>query len=189
MLEKKTLHEGYTQLYEYKLAVESLYPKSHSSTIQSREILHCNDSIIVLVFAPEIDSFVLCQEFRAGVFFNKDHDDPFIFECVAGAIDKKQAPEEIAKIEVIEETGLIPGELKHIATVYASPGRVTEKTHLYFTEVAGTPKTGIFGIAHEGEEIVTHIIERKKLFQMMDEKKINDSMLLLSLSWFRLNQK
>lgn len=182
---KKNLYVGFNQLDEYDLQVPSLNLNNPDSRICRREILKCSDAVFILIYAPEIDSFVFCQEFRAGVFINPSADDPFILECAAGMIDRESNPEQIARAEVYEETGLTAGDLQLIAAVYSSPGRITEKVYVYFTEVMGVPTTGIFGLADEHEEIITHLIKREEVYRMMDELKIIDSMTLLALNWFR----
>ncbi len=180
---QQVLHAGFNRLCEYTLNVPSLDPAKPVRHIE-REVLHCSDSVVVLIYAPEVDSFVLGREFRTGVFFNAGSDDPYIFECVAGMIDKDLSAEETARAEVWEEAGLRADKLELIATVYSSPGRITEKSHVFYNEIAGTPIAGLHGISGE-EEIATQIIKRTDAYQMMDTFKIIDGMTLLALNWFR----
>ena len=187
VLAKKILYEGFNNVYACELEVPSLDPKKNYNRSFKREVIQCSDAVFVLIYAPCCDSFVFCQEFRAGVFFNKNDDDPFIFECVAGMIDRDHLPEEIARAEVYEEAGLTAGKLQLIAKAYSSPGRMTEKVYFFYTEVAGTPQSGLFGLETENEDIATHIIKRTDAYKMMDELKIMDSMTLLALNWFRAN--
>jgi ADP-ribose pyrophosphatase len=181
------LYEGFNNVYACELAVPSLDTKKDYNRPFKREIIQCSDAVFVLIYAPDIDSFVFCQEFRAGVFFNKSGDDPFILECVAGMIDRDDSPEEIARTEVYEEAGLTAGKLQLIAKAYSSPGRMTEKVYFFYTEVTGTPQQGLFGLETEHEDIATHIIKRADAYKMIDELKIMDSMTLLALNWFRAN--
>jgi len=185
ILNKKKLYEGFNRAYDFEFEVPSLNNDKNNKTLIKREVIECSDAVFVLVYAPELDSFVLCQEFRAGVFCHADSDDPFIIDSVAGMIDRDSSPAEIARAEVYEETGLTPGKLQLIAIVYSSPGRMTEKVHVYYTEVSGKPQGGIHGLAGEHEEIATHIIKRQDVYKMMDDFKILDAMTLLALNWFR----
>jgi ADP-ribose pyrophosphatase len=189
LISKKTLYKGHSELYKYQMQVKSQDLSKHTARTMQREILHTYDAVVVLIYAADNDSFILCKEFRPGVFFNKAHDDPYIYECVAGMIDKNKTPEETAYQEIQEEAGLKAEHLQLITTVYSSPGHMTEKTYIYFTELKGTPKTGMFGLAEEGEEISTHLIKRDVAYQMMDEMKIKDAMTLLALYWFRAKYK
>lgn len=189
ILSKKLQYDGFVQIYAYDLKVGSLEPTQNPERRIQREVIHCSDAVSVLIFAPEIDSFVLCREFRVGVFLNQAQDDPYILQAVAGMVDKDKKPEEIALMEIKEEAGLEAGELTHIATAYTSPGRMTEKTYCYYTEVKGIPQNGLHGLPEEHEEIATCVLKREAVYKMMDELKIRDSMTLLALNWFRANKK
>lgn len=183
---KEKLYEGYLQLAKYKVEIPSLNPQKELIKSHPRELVTSADSILVLIYAPAKDSFVLCQEFRLGVFLNPNQDDPFILECVSGTIDKNSNPEDVAQKEIYEETGLSVSVLTKIARAYKSPGLMTEKCYFYYAEVAGVPQTGFHGV--DDEEIKTHLIERKKVYQLMDELKIMDCATLIALNWFRANK-
>ncbi len=189
ILTKKTLSAEIIKLYEYEFEIDSLNLDKKQTRKLKREIAHYGDSVFVLIFAPDIDSFIFTKEFRAGVFLNDSNDPPFIYGCVAGMIDEHKLPEEIARKEAKEEAGLDIDKLRLIASVYTSPGHVTEKTYIFYTEVEGTPKTGLFGLEHESEEIMTHVVKKSDVYKMMDELKIVDAMTLLALNWFRANEK
>jgi ADP-ribose pyrophosphatase len=176
------VHKGHQIFLTCVLEIASQKPDGNSYQIK-RELLKTTDSVLVLLFAPEIDSFLFCQQFRTGVFFNNTGDDPFILECVAGAIDEG-APENTAIKEVFEETGIKITQLEKIASVYKSPGIMTEKNHLFYAEVNGTPQTGFYGV--DDEDIRTHVMRRKEAYQLMDDMKIMDMATLLALTWFRL---
>jgi ADP-ribose pyrophosphatase len=183
IVSKKKIYEGHQLFLTCELEVPSL--KTHQPAYPlKRELLKCNDSVLVLLYAPESDSFVFCEQFRAGVFFNDLGDDPFILECVAGGIDDG-APEDTARKEVFEEAGLEIHTLEKIACVYKSPGILTEKNFVFYAEVPGEPKAGFHGV--DDEEIKTHVISRTAVYKLMDENKIIDVTTLLALFWFRAN--
>jgi ADP-ribose pyrophosphatase len=183
---KEAIYKGYLHLYKYDLEIPSFDDKKDHIGSKKREIVQTYDSVLVLVYAPMIDSLVMCREFRPGVFFNASHDDPFIFECVSGTIDTNRNPEETAKIEVYEETGLTITTVKLIACAYKSPGITTEKVYIYYSEVNGIPEGGLHGVGDE--EIMTQIIPRKKIHELMAEMKIVDGATLIALNWFRVRQ-
>lgn len=185
VLNTKTLYEGYNTAREYELCFPSQAPGREYGPVTTREMLHVTDAVFVLIHAPDIDSFVMVREFRTGVFFNKGHDDPFLISCVAGAIDGHDSPEDTARRETEEEAGVKAGDLTHIASVYSSPGRTTEKTHVFLTRIAGTPQTGLHGLAEEGEEIASLIVPRAEAYRMLDERRTMDAMTVLALNWFR----
>ena len=189
IISKEALSERFCKLYEYVLQMPSLARDGHSAAIK-REVIECSDAVVVLIYAKDTQSFVLCEEYRTGIIFNKTNDDdPLLLQCVAGMIDKDKNPEEIARMEAMEEVGVELSSLTHIASVYSSPGRHTEKTHLYLGEIDKAPEEGLFGLPEEGEEIRSRVISKTDIYHMMDEKKIIDSMTLNALNWFRTQDK
>ncbi|QDP72716.1 NUDIX domain-containing protein [Legionella israelensis] len=185
ILEATQYYEGFNQFSVYNIEAPSLNPQKNYIHLNKREILHCSDSVIVLIYASEIDSFVFCQQFRSGIFFNPSEDDPFPLECVAGSIEKNHSPEETAYQEAREEAGLEVGHLREIMVAYTSPGIITEKTHIFYATAKEVPQSQLGGLESEGEEILTHVIKREDVYQMMDNMKINDVKTLLALNWFR----
>jgi ADP-ribose pyrophosphatase len=189
VLTKKAIHEGYIQVFKYDLDIPSLGSSQELISLKEREIVHSNDSILVLIYAPLIDSFILCKEFRAGVFCNTSQEDSFILEGVSGTIEKSSTPEETAYKEVYEETGLKIERLELIASVFKSPGLMTEKAYIYYAEFTGEPEVGLHGLKEENEELLTQILPRAKVYSLMDTMKIIDAATLIALYWFRAIHK
>ncbi len=52
-------------------------------------------------------------------------------EIPGGGIDNEQVPEEVAKIELLEETGYVVDSLVYLGNYYPSPGSSDEITYLY----------------------------------------------------------
>lgn len=191
ILEKTILAQRFNTLCEYLLQMPSLSNEGSYGQAIRREVVHCNDASVVLLYAQKEDSFLMIQEYRTGVFFNANgNDDPLILQCVAGMIEPGKTPEETAQKEAQEEAGVSiePGKLKKIGSVYPSPGRITEKVHIFFASLETAPPCGIFGLAEEGEQIRTHLVSRGTLYRMMDEQIIKDCMALLALNWFRTHE-
>lgn len=188
-LKETILHKGWVTLKDMVFEVPSLKPDGAPVRL-TREVVVTGDAATILIYAPECDSFLLTRECRAGVFCNGGGDNPYIWQCVAGKIEGSKSPLETACAELQEEAGIVcqPDDLTLITTVYASPASVTEKVNLYLACVPGTPETGYFGLAHEGEEIETALFPREDLYAMMDRGEIIDSMLFLALGWFRYQE-
>lgn len=178
-------YKGFNQFSVYDFKVPSLNPEKEFIEMNKREVLHCPDSVIVLIYSPSSDSLLFCQQFRAGVYLNKADDTPYPLECVAGSVDSNKTPEDIAREEVREEAGLEADGLELVCKAYASPGITTEKTHIFFARINDLPQRQLGGIPESGEEILTHVIKRVKVFQMMDNMEFNDVKTLLALNWFR----
>ena len=68
------------------------------------EAVRSHDSVAILLYHEEKDSFVLVKQFRAPVYLN-DKTKTFTFELCAGLIDKDKSIEEIVIEEIDEECG------------------------------------------------------------------------------------
>jgi ADP-ribose pyrophosphatase len=186
---EELLHQGYLALYKHDLQIPSLANPQQTIFLKDRELVHSKDSILVLIYVPEMDSFVLCKEFRVGVFFNKNKEDPFIWECVSGTIEAHATPEKTAIKETYEETGLTIDKVTLIAQAYKTPGLMTEKVFIYYAEYAGQPIEGVYGLKEEGEEILTQVLMREQVYALMDAMSIQDAATLIALNWFRAMKK
>ncbi|MBN9231147.1 MAG: hypothetical protein BGO90_11100 [Legionella sp. 40-6] len=184
ILDHKQIYSGYLHFYQYQFAIPNLQESSKKITMQ-REVVQCRDSVLVLIYLPRQDSFLLCQEFRPGVCMHQGDDSPFILAGVAGAIEAGGNPDETALREVYEEAGIRLETVKLISSVYRSPGVMTEKSYIYFAEYGGEVVQGIYGLPEEAEQIVTRIIKREELFLLQDTGKINEIATVLALNWFR----
>lgn len=183
VISKECLYDRYIKLLTYDIDVPSLNPEKKFMRLKNRDLVKTHDSVHVLLYSPQIDAIVFCEEFRMGVYFNDNQQNPFILQCVAGTMEKGDTPEQTAIKEVREETGLEVNQLDLIADVYKSPGILTEKSYLFYAQLKAIPESGLHGLGDE--EIKTHIISRKKVYQMMDDFKFVDSATLLALNWFR----
>lgn len=187
ILKETTHYSGFNHLKEYDIEAPSLQDNLDYAAPINREVIHTQDSVVVLLYLPEQDSFLFCEQFRTGVFFHGD-DNPFILEAPAGMIDEGHSPTQTAIKEVEEETGVKINAVDQIAAVYSSTGRITEKTYIFYAEIPGQPETGMFGLAHEGEEIKTHILSRAETYALMDKQKLCHAPTVLALNWFRAHK-
>lgn len=185
IINKKIAFKGFNQINEYDLKVRSLNDPNKLLPPMNREVFHIEDAVAVLIYVRACDSFLICQQFRTGVFFNEEDRDPFIFEVPAGMIEKGLSPAETALKEVEEETGIKIEHVEQFQIAYNSTGRMTEKTYLYYAEVDSIPNTGMYGVEDEGEEIKTHLIPREKIYEMIKDGTIIHAQTLLALYWYR----
>lgn len=93
-----------------------------------------------------------------------------LYEVPAGRPDQPGEPwETVAARELEEETGLIPGQLHHLTTIYTTPGFTDERIHLFlatglsqgkvnldqdeFVEVVTMPLSDVMAAIHDGRII------------------------------------
>jgi len=179
------IYRGYNLYSKYNIEVPSFKTNQDYIALNNREILETTDAVHILIYSKAIDSFVFCQQFRCGAFLNNQNEDPFLLECIAGAIDPGDTPVQSAIKEVKEEAGLTIDTLTMIIEGFSSPGVMTEKAYIFFATVVEKPTSIIGGLECESEEILTHVIDRKTTYQMMDQNQFKDCKTLLALYWFR----
>ncbi len=106
----------------------------------------------------------------------------YIWEIPAGTLEEGESPEECARRELEEETGLIAGRLEEMFEAYLIPGYGTEKMHFFLaTELSE-------GEMHPepSEKIEVYRIPFDKVLRMIGEKDIVDAKTIAALLWYEL---
>lgn len=109
-----------------------------------------------------------------------------LIEIPAGKLSEGENPEDAAKRELIEETGILAEELKLIAAVYPSPGYTNERIFIYhctkFKKVAQK--------LDEGEFLNVLKIKKDRAFEMIESGEITDGKTVVALLYLKsLSQK
>jgi ADP-ribose pyrophosphatase len=142
----------------------------HRST---REVIEHRGAVgVVCVDAGDI---VLVRQYRHAT--TED-----LLEIPAGKLEAGEDPELCAARELVEEVGLRPARLDHLATFYTTPGFSNEKFHLYYTDDV-TPEPG----ATDPGEIVD--IERRpvgSVRKLLLSGEVRDAKSLLGLAFLAL---
>jgi ADP-ribose pyrophosphatase len=153
-----------------------------------RELFIQRPAVVALPYEPEQDLVVLVEQFRTGCV--DDPGEPWLIEAVAGLVEEGETPEAVARREVREETGLDAGRLAFVCRYHASPGGTSERVHVFVAEVA-VPAAGggVFGVAHEHEDIRTHVVPAEEAFRMAEDGRVVAANGLIPLLWLRLNRE
>ncbi|BCD59677.1 MULTISPECIES: NUDIX domain-containing protein [unclassified Nitratiruptor] len=146
----------------------------------SWEAVKAHDSVAVLLYHSKKEAFVLVKQFRPALYMQ--HGYPYSFELCAGIVDKKKSLEEIAKEEIIEETGYQAQSLEKITSFYTSVGFAGSKQTLFYAEVEQKVSEG-GGIEDEKIEVVYLPLNEAKAF-MYDESKPKTPGLLFAFCWW-----
>lgn len=100
------------------------------STGQLEMIRHPGASAVV----PMLDDpagpdprVLLIRQFRHAA-------DGVIWEVPAGRLDPGETPEECARRELVEETGMRASRLTRLTTIYTTPGFTDERIHLFLAD-------------------------------------------------------
>ncbi len=167
-------------------------PKSHdiyevsytqSGKRYTKEVKKSLDVVKILLYHKQKDAFVLVKQFRALV--NINHPGLAIrYELCGGREDKEGlSTEEIAKEEVVEETGYKVDKLEKITTLVTG-GKMT----IFYAEVDESMRINCGGgLEDENIELVYFPVKEAKKF-MFDESKPKRPALMFAFCWFFSNR-
>ena len=165
IINKKDLYSGFFKLKK----LEFIHQKHDGSWTDKvdREIFSGAHVSTLLPYDPVRKEIVLIQQFRAGVISR--YDDDYLYEIVAGIIDKNESPEETAIRECDEETG-------SSESYY----------HLFLGEVNSFDGERIMGLKSENENILVKSYKVEQVRNMLKNKEIKNGLTLIALQWFFL---
>ncbi|MEO8450016.1 MAG: NUDIX hydrolase [Gemmatimonadota bacterium] len=107
--------------------------------------------------------------------------DDFIWEVPAGTLGPGEPPEQCARRELTEETGYSAKTIRHLTTIFTTPGFTDEKIHLYLA-------TGLVRGKHhrEADEFITvHSFRWSEIGQMIRRGEIHDGKTLATLMYLQ----
>lgn len=151
-----------------------------------RAVFVSGDATVVLPWDPVRDRVMLIDQLRAGPVARGDAQ-PWLYETVAGRVDAAETPEQAARREAVEETGIQMSRLIPAPHNYPSPGAMAEYLYLY-VGIADLPDdiAGLGGLASEDEDIRSHLIPRAELTRMALAGEIRNGPLLNLARWLEL---
>jgi nudix-type nucleoside diphosphatase (YffH/AdpP family) len=140
------------------------------------------DSVAVLVYNLDTKKLLLIEQFRYPTY----HKGPgWIIETIAGIVDEGEPPEETARREAHEETGLNVEKVELIASFYPSPGGCSEQIYLYYVEISGEKakyhKVG--GLLAENENIRTLELSVEEVLEGIRKGEIRDAKTIMGIYW------
>lgn len=156
----------------YRFADE-LQGARHRSVVFER-----GDAVAALTYHRELGSFVFVEQFR---FPTSAKGPGRLLEIPAGMIEIGEDPAGALRRELQEETGCTLISARPIATFYPSPGACSERIHLSYAEVQGTPalRAGV----DADEDIAVVLATATDLRNALETFEITDGKTLLALYW------
>ncbi len=183
--QKRYILNDFFKIEEARLRFELFSGKM--SQWMRRLSLERGDSVAVLVFNQTTEKLILINQFRYPTYKNNHG---WIIETIAGMIDLGETPEESARREVQEETGLNIDAFESIATFYPSPGGSSERIFLFYSEVSGEKakykETG--GLIGEGEDIKAVEISIADALKKIKSGEIVDAKTIIGIYWLENHQ-
>jgi ADP-ribose pyrophosphatase len=178
--QKRNVLDDFFKVEEAYLQFEKFDGKM-SDTVR-RFSLERGNSVAVLTFNRHTNKLILISQFRYPTYKNGHG---WTIETIAGMIDPGESPEETARREAEEETGLNVSTLEHITTFYPSPGGTSELIFLYYSEVSGQPtkRDNAGGIISEGEDIMSLEISLEQALEKIKTGEIMDAKTIIGIYW------
>ncbi|NEW61682.1 NUDIX domain-containing protein [Sulfurovum sp. bin170] len=166
--------------------IESAFVTYKQNGIEkSWEVVKAHDSVAILIYHKERDSFVLVKQFRPAVYMGGTQDGITVELC-AGIVDKELTLAEIAMEEIEEECGYaVPVEsITRITQVNNAVGFAGSKQTIFYTEVTESMRVSDGGgIETELIEVVDMPISKAREF-IFDESIAKTTGLLFALMWW-----
>jgi nudix-type nucleoside diphosphatase (YffH/AdpP family) len=174
-------YKGFFELAEFQFD-HRRFDGTRSPRI-TREAFLAFDAALVLPYDPASDQVLLIEQLRFGPLW-RDDPQPWVFEPIAGLVDAGEDPEDTARREAMEESGLRLGALEPMVQVYASPGYSTEFFHCFL----GVVDLSEFcasrnGLASEHEDIRSHVMPFDQAMALVQSGEINTGPLIMMLYW------
>lgn len=178
-------HDGFLKLKRHTLRHTSFEGGWCGEIV--RERLEDLASVSVLLFDPDLDEMVFVEQFRIGLVGSSEP--PWCLETVSGFCDRAhETPEEVARREVVEETGCELLALTRIGEFYVSPGISVERLTLYCGSVDASRAEGVHGLEHEGEEMRVVRMPRHDAEAALFGR-LNSTSVIMAMQWFMLNRE
>jgi nudix-type nucleoside diphosphatase (YffH/AdpP family) len=144
--------------------------------------LERGNSVAVLVFNRSTEKLILISQFRYPTYQNNHG---WTIETIAGMVDAGETPEEAARRELQEETGLNIDSFEPISAFYPSPGGSSEQIYLYYSEVSGEQakykKSG--GLLAIGEDIKVIELTLAEALAKIKTGEILDAKTIIGIYW------
>ena len=152
---------------------------------KSWDVVDSHDSVSVLLYHKERESFLIVKQFRPAVYLKNN--DGYTYELCAGIIDKEgKSLAEIASEEILEECGykIAPHALKPVTTFFSSVGIAGSRQSLFYAQIEQSMRENEGGgIDSERIELVYVPLDEARAF-MFDEHKPKTPGLLFAFMWF-----
>ena len=151
---------------------------------KSWEIVESHNSVAILIYHKERQSFVLVKQFRPPVYHRNG--DGMTIEMCAGLIDKEKSLEQIAQEEIEEECGFSVSleSIERITKTLSAVGTSGGTQVIYYAEVDESMRVSSGGgIEDEQIEVVEIPVNEARIF-MYDESIGKTIGLMFAFMWW-----
>jgi len=154
----------------------------------TRLLFERGDSVAVLPYDRKRDEVLLVRQFRYPAFVRGGPG--WLWEIIAGMQEEGVDPKDVARNEAMEEAGYRLGPLRHIATVYPSPGGSSERVAIYLASVTEADRVSAGGgLEESGEDIQVRMVPLDEALAMIEDGRIMDAKTVLALQYLALHRR
>jgi ADP-ribose pyrophosphatase len=154
----------------------------------TRLSLERGDSVALLLVDRKARKVWLTEQFRYSTLAKGPG---WILELPAGTVESGETPEETARREAGEETGVAPPALERVASFYVSPGGSSERIVLYYAAVDDAKRD--IELAHRTRDPDEDIrLVEEDLDAFMDDARlgrVDDAKTLIGGLWLLANRE
>lgn len=179
VIEKRTIWQGYFKMVKYFFR-HSLYAGGKSQVIE-REMFERGHAVAVIPYDPVTDEVVLIEQIRVGAFGSDVS--PWLIEVVAGIIEDGEVPGDVARRELVEESGIEPQSMEKVMSFLTSPGGTSERIDLYLAKVNAASGVEIAGLDEEGEDIKVLRVSVASAIKALDDGLIINGPTVIAIQW------
>ncbi|KQO61734.1 MULTISPECIES: NUDIX hydrolase [unclassified Methylobacterium] len=173
----RIVHDGWSRFLVAEVTMDD-------GTRLAREIEDHGRATAVLPYDPTRRVALLVEQFRTPAFYAAGVTS--VLEVPAGLLDESE-PEEGARREAYEETGLRLGALEPVTCGWSMPGISTEQMDLFLAPYEAPDRVGPGGgLAGEHEDITIREMALSELAAMTDRGEVTDIKTLALILTLRL---
>lgn len=184
VLNRTLQYDGFFRLERYQLR-HTLFAGGWSDAL-ARECVHKGAAAAVLMYDPDADTLVFVEQFRIGAL---EESTPWLTELVAGYVEAGERPEDVVRREAREEANCELHQVVPILRYLVSPGGSDETLHLFCARVRAPASGGVFGLAHEGEDIRVEVVPAEQALAWLEQGLVLSAAPVIALQWFACHRE
>ncbi len=175
--DQKTVYQNFFEIQKATVQYEK-FDGTLSKKVQRFNSEH-GHSAAILLHDPAAGELVLVEQFRYPAYvFNAENG--WLLEIIAGLIETGEKPVEVARREVLEETGYEVLDIEFLCEFFLAPGSSSERMYIFFGKVGKKAAAG-GGVSGESEDIRVVRLPVHEAYRLADEGYIHDAKTLVAL--------